>query len=202
VRATTPDGRVREVGPVDVGAGGVQRVEVSLEGGARLSGRVLTAAGYAVPGAVVAVAHAHGTFRRTATADAAGRFALEGLPSGSYAVLARGRGGAAVQAHAHLAPGGREDLTLSLEEAARLLVQVLGPDGRAREGATVVLRSGGRVVPTGPARTSARGEAVVEDVPLGEVDVVARTPDGEEGGARTAVTADGGRVVVAVAPRP
>lgn len=77
--------------PCDLGVTGALRRDVSLEPGARLSGRVTDALGTAAGGARVELASEQGTATRAnahaAEADADGRFALV-VPPGRYALVA------------------------------------------------------------------------------------------------------------------
>lgn len=92
-------------------------------GTARLSGTVRDGAGRAVAGAIVEVRGAEAADSAAMT-DAEGRFALSGLPPGTFPVVARALGMAAGESAADLRPDETATLALRLTETAFPLAPV------------------------------------------------------------------------------
>ncbi|MGE0192815.1 MAG: carboxypeptidase regulatory-like domain-containing protein [Planctomycetota bacterium] len=194
-RAESPDGRVaRTEAPVTVESGGLAQAVLVLGRPAVLEGTVHTAEGEPAASAEVHVRHLDGRGSVLATTDLRGRYRLVDLVPGRHLVIAYGRGGSPVEREIDVPAGVATTLDLDLSPAGRVEVQVLDASGRDVPGALVRFRVAGRLVRArGPARTDARGRAVVEDLPLGLLDAQASHPEAGDGLADVMVEA--GRTV-------
>jgi len=109
-------------------------VEIRLEGGARLAGRVVDGAGAGVAAATVRVALREGLLwspTRVALADDDGRFDLRGLPRRAVDVLARSASESSAVVVADLAATSQiEDLVLTLEVGGVIAGVVVAPSGQ------------------------------------------------------------------------
>ncbi|MCC6996578.1 MAG: carboxypeptidase regulatory-like domain-containing protein [Deltaproteobacteria bacterium] len=108
-------------------------IEIRLEGGARLAGRVVDGAGAGVAAATVRVALREGLLwspTRVALADDDGRFDLRGLPRRAVDVLARSASASSAVVVADLAATPvRQDLVLTLEVDGVIAGVVVTPAG-------------------------------------------------------------------------
>lgn len=190
-RAETPDGRVaRTEAPVTVEAG--RRATALLEVGAPsvLEGTVHTAEGEPAASAEVHARHLDGRGSVLATTDLRGRYRLVDLVPGRQLVIAFGRGGAPVEREIDVPAGLSTELDLDLSPAGKVEVQVVDAGGRDVRGALVRFRVANRLVRArGPARTDARGRALVDDLPLGLLDAQASHPQAGDGTAEVLVEA-------------
>lgn len=125
---------------------GVGRIELALDGATTVRGRVVDAAGHALPGAQVWVQDVEGSQRRwplpssaTVTAGASGAFVVSDAPSGRLVVSA------SFPAHPDgesepfvLGPGRSKDgVVVTVPDGARVLGHVYAPDGSPVIGALV-----------------------------------------------------------------
>lgn len=202
VLVETARGRVgTSAGPLEVRPGVTYDVTVKMRAGATVTGCLRAANGQAAAGGRVVLSDDETHRQRTVTPGADGRFRLEGLPAGTWRVRAWGPGGAPVETTVDLADGRETALDLDLGPVGTLIVTVRGSDGGARPGAYVTIRPRGGLPPVfaSPPRTDRDGRVRLPDVPVGPLDIVARTQAGEEGRIETTV-AEGAedRVVVVV----
>jgi protocatechuate 3,4-dioxygenase beta subunit len=184
--------------PVVVGAAAdVEGLALALEPRATLHGAVVDARGQPVPGALVR-AYAEGQEQDGAggpvRTDAAGRFRLDDVRPGAFAVEASDdQRGVLVQRGTGLAPGERRALSLRFAGRARVRGQVLWDDGTPARGLIVMGgawrgRAGGSSTTTGE-----DGRYAVGPYLPGSVAVIFIEPTpGWRGGPPTA---DGGRIV-------
>ena len=201
-RAETPDGRVaRTESPVTVEAG--RRATAILEIGAPavLEGTVHTADGEPAASVEVHARNLDGRGSVLATTDLRGRYRLVDVVPGRQLVIAFGRGGAPVEREVDVPPGLSTELDLDLSPAGKVEVQVVDAGGRDVRGALVRFRIANRLVRArGPARTDARGRALVDELPLGLLDAQASHPQAGDGIAEVMVEAHRtARVVIRLA---
>lgn len=170
---------------VRVREGLATELEIALERGLELRGRVVDAAGRGVGGVgVVAVADAEEqrlASRARTLGD--GSFVLAGLEERSYA-LAAGADAAGFAIHPGAAPDREAALVLTLRPAARLSVRVVDAGGEPVAGATVTLdRVNGHWFAQGRGWIDGSDEAGVAElrVPGGRLALVASHPDGRRG---------------------
>ncbi len=204
VLARTFDGRIaRPPEPLDVRAGGRWPVRLELERAASLTGRLRGPDGAPVAaGRVTLRREADGT-RRSATTDAAGRFEVADLAPGSWRVRATGRGGAPVETLVVLPSGPSLPVDLALARGGALEVSVTAAGGGPVPGALVLVRppEDAMLESASGARTDARGRLQIDDLPPGDLEVVAIAADGRRGGSACVVSAGGvATVAIEVAP--
>jgi hypothetical protein len=171
---------------------GVERIDVVLEAGARLFGRVLDAGGEPAPGVHVFLAPPRDfagdplTYYREPyhQTDGEGRFDFRGLPAGIHFVVAAGTGGrlalGAPQGVA-LAPGEERSIGLQLLPRSSVRGRVLDADGRGIAGVGVGIR---------PIRLHVPGPSIGRGVVIGEV------PELWDDAWRRSVTGENGEFVV------
>ncbi len=124
----------------------ITRVVLALSPGAAVTGTtVQKGSGEPVPLALVTLTYAEGPFPRVdapaeeqarATADASGRFRIEGLERGSWRATAQAPGYA--KASARVEVPGRDDIVLQLAPASFIEGQVVAADGAPAPGAEVI----------------------------------------------------------------
>jgi hypothetical protein len=164
---------------IELSAGTTTTARASLGGVARLGGVLLDAAGAPVREGTVS------TGTRQVRVDQRGRFALERLRPGSYALTAEGRGGAPVRKTVALVAGTSQDVELRLEPAGTLDVHVRDASGRPVPGALLAFGPTDRADRTflrgepRPLRTDPGGRARREDLPPIAITVRARTEAGQ-----------------------
>jgi len=112
------------------------RIDDDPRGTLRLEGQVVDADDHGVGGATVVITS---NPARTATTEADGSFAFDGLVARPYTLIARAAKGVAGPITARLTEKS-EPVVLRLRPAARLTVVVVGRDGKPISGATVELR--------------------------------------------------------------
>ncbi len=123
--------------PVPLADGGERTgIVITLERGARLTGRTVDKTGAAVPGAEVRVLTNSNTIRR-ASCDRDGRFAIDGLPRMRVHVAAFGDGGSSQTALVDLQHGDK-DITLALSATSSIAGVVVTPKGERVAEARVV----------------------------------------------------------------
>lgn len=156
-------------------------VVLSPSGG--IAGRVATAEGKPIPGAIVglSVQRAIGESRVTTSVGSPfepirtgddGRFRAEGVEAGDVSVGAGAEGYANALTRLELAPGQViEDFEIVLLPGARLSGRVLGPDGEPREGVLVMVRQGRSG--NAASRSDGEGGFTMDGVPLGRCRVSA-----------------------------
>ncbi len=115
--------------PVSLGSGGLADVRLEMEAGLEVRGRVLDAAGRAVPEVSVVAVEADGSpsgpYGERSLPD--GSFRLGGLDTKPYTLLSGAeRVGFAMRTG--VTPGG-DPVTLTLRPGGRVLARILGPDG-------------------------------------------------------------------------
>jgi protocatechuate 3,4-dioxygenase beta subunit len=202
VELEAPGGEVaRTALPVEVSHGRESVAHLALLPAGALRGSVATAAGTPVPGASLHLA-SEGLAPRTATADAAGRFEVQGLSEGAWELVVSGRGGVPWRGEVHVAGGRTTTHDVSLEAGGHVQVRVEDEDGRAVEGAIVLVAgaAGGSAPPA--TRTSREGRARLEHLPSGTVRVLARAPDGRAGRTSVVVTVGETADAIVVVARP
>lgn len=160
-----------------------------------LAGRVTTADGRPVAGALVTAERGRGgsRVRRRATTGKDGAALVEGLPEGLWAVTAEAEGFVAArqdQVPVTTARGG--EATFTLQAAARGEGTLRGPDGAPAAKAELRLLRG-RDTLARP-RTDDAGRFVVEGLAPGPIELLARSADGRLS-ARLAAELVAGRVV-------
>jgi hypothetical protein len=170
-------------------------VSVRLVEGGRVHG-VLRQAGDGVSaGGRIVLTHEETGERHVVATDARGRFSATGLAAGSWRLLARGPGGAPTERRFGLAPGGVAEVDVRLGPVGTVVVYVHshGRDGSPHAGALVTARPRRGPSPSWPTapRTDGQGRVVLEDVPEGTVEIVARTADGAVGRTEVEVTSGG-----------
>jgi len=157
VRASAPGLREGRSRPFEVDAGDeVPAVEVVLEEGATLSGRVMESDGAPAVGARVDLADGAGRPVALARVDDTGRFRLSGLPDGAHTLTAVAGDGREVSRPVDLGLGPAE-VTLVLDPGASLRGRVVRADGAPVEGARVLLVGGGSEGGAVETRTDALG---------------------------------------------
>jgi len=114
------------------------RVELVLERGAVVSGRVLTAGGLPAAGAEVAILKAGNPHPQPALTDSKGRYRVIGVEPGEQTVAIRHPSGQALR-KLTVAPGEnrRPDLVLDGDELREIRGRVTGPDGEPVADASV-----------------------------------------------------------------
>jgi protocatechuate 3,4-dioxygenase beta subunit/uncharacterized GH25 family protein len=153
-------------------------VEVIVEAGVVVSGRVVTAEGRAVAGARVEAFKEEPPFDRIAwaLADGDGRYRLEGLLPGRFVLAASAERHAPTRRNVVVAADA-DGVDLTLPDGARVDGTVLGADGRPVAGARVSLVIRGRPMSGfGVGRTAvsdAAGRFTFEALPAGQLDVQA-----------------------------
>ena len=126
---------------------------VTLVRGEALQGSVLAAVtGAPVPGAIVRLSGDEilGPCARTAVTDAAGRWALGGLPRGTVAVEIVEAAGCLLPPPAHAVTGAGRRLDVRLHRACAITLAVSGPDGKPVAGAPVRILARWPAVPLEP----------------------------------------------------
>jgi uncharacterized GH25 family protein len=111
-------------------------VDDDPRGDLRLEGQVVDTDDHPVAGALVVLSS---NPPRTATTEADGAFAFDALVGRQYTLVARGKQGIAGPVSARLT-GKSDPVVLHLRPAAKVTVNVSGPDGKPIDGATVELR--------------------------------------------------------------
>lgn len=163
VRASAPGLREGWSRPFEVDAGDeAPGVEVVLEEGAALAGRVVEADGSPAVGARVDLAAlADGAGRPVALArvDDAGRFLLDGLPTGAHTLTAVAGDGREASRSVDLGPGTTE-VAVALDPGMSLGGRVVRDDGAPVEGARVLLLGGASEGGAVETRTDALGRFV------------------------------------------
>ena len=195
--ATTPTGLVaRSEDFVDVTESRVEHVVLRLEAGLTLQGRITTIEANPVAGAhLLLTSPDDPEFRRHATSDRSGGYRISGLAEGDYELHARGRGGAPVRQPVRLrsrAGDGTEiQLDVQLEPAGSLRIRVVD-GGRGVPNALLLFRTeAGALRTETPDRTSAEGTLLRHDLPLGEIEVLARSAGGRLGRGYAIINAEG-----------
>ncbi len=181
VRVTTPDGRTAVSEEVVVGTAGRWEVALPLAAASTVHGRLRTAEGGPVSMGHVAVRSERDQRRHEATTDGRGRFAFPSLAPGPYVAVAWGTGGAPTESVFDLPPGTALPLDLDLLPAGAVAVAIVDPRDRPVAQAILLARRPGEPFlgpPDTPVRTDASGRAVLEDLPTGTIEVVARATDG------------------------
>ena len=134
-------------------AGETQTIDVALLRGGRIEGEVVDAGGEAIAGAIVEATSAGRGWGRggsmwlgtpSATSDAAGKYAIVGVPPGPYRVTVRAAGFAETVSEEQIEiteAGNTETLKVVLSGAGIIEGVVLDPEGEPVAGATVRARS-------------------------------------------------------------
>lgn len=159
-------------------APGDNRMRVELAEAVRISGVVIDDAGATIAGAEVAVQreaeNARGDSRpRETKTDAEGRFALDGLEAGGYALRVRASHHELAVVPALQTPLA-EPLRVVLERTSRLHGQVLDAQGEPASAATVTIAGSG-VWPPKQLRADDTGHFSLEPVPSGVYELRARS---------------------------
>ena len=132
------------IGPEDAAT----PMELVLDRGSSVAGRVVTRDGRPVPGATVSVGHYPASSGPLSTrTDETGSFSVDVVPSGSQSVWALREGYAAGQAHVELPESGTQvdGLQILLEPGQRVAGVVLDEDGDPLRGAQIVPESAGSI---------------------------------------------------------
>lgn len=190
---TALDGRVGRTGaPLTIQAGQVTRQRLTLARPAVLQGVVRRPDGEPASVAEVHARHLEGRATYLATADLQGRWRFDDVVPGRYVVGTFGRGGAPVEREIEVPAGERVELPLDLDPAGSADVRVLDARGRSVAGALVRFRQAGRLVRArGPVRSDARGRALVQDLPVGFLELHVSHPEGGEARLEVQVQRDG-----------
>ncbi|WP_164010937.1 carboxypeptidase-like regulatory domain-containing protein [Pyxidicoccus trucidator] len=160
-------------------ATGREDVELVLEEGLPLSGRVLDEAGVPLSGVRVTLFHQEHSRYFTTSTDADGRFSFGLLPVGAYGLVASSPG----LLPAHLPDVSDEDLDdIVLHPPRRIVGQVLLADGRPAPGAEVQVQYSRHV-----AVTDGEGRFAFEPLAPGEYEVLAER-DGAHGFANVSLS--------------
>ena len=160
---------------------GTERLDLVVEAGTEVSGRVVDAAGRPVGGAVVRLHMIPGGEAFHATSAADGSFAFDWVPEGTYRLLAEARGYARADAPGEVqvagtAVGGLE-VRLS-ESGGAISGQVLGLDPADRR--RVQVRALRLDDSAGFSRVGPDGRYRIADLAPGDWQVVAATHDGRQ----------------------
>lgn len=159
-------GRARHVAELTLE--GDRTARVPLPPGERLAGRVVNDAGGAVEGAELTLVRDGGpSLPWTARAGSDGSFVVDTLLPGRYEVRASAAGHAA-RSQAGVEPGA--DLRLALERVGLVSGRVVGPDGAAAPGATLVIAGSG-IWPARAVMAGEDGRFRIDDVPPGVYEV-------------------------------
>lgn len=105
--------------------------------------------------------------------DREGRFRAEGLAAGRVRVRARALGASVAEREVDVPPGGSASVRLVVGAAARIAGRVARADGSAAAGARISLEYDTDELRTTTAFAGADGAFVLEDVPAGELEVLA-----------------------------
>jgi hypothetical protein len=126
---------------VEVAAGKDLRLDVELDHGAEIRGRVTDRAGHNIPGASVAITGDRSAPSNMVSTDLDGTFVMQGLANGSYHLTARKEGFVSEEANDVTVPQG-QPLTFALDHGATITGRVTGlsPEDLAQ---VVVVASGG-----------------------------------------------------------
>lgn len=193
VHVRTPSGHVgRTASPIEVRASADFEVTLVVEAAATIRGRVETAAGAPVASARITAVGVEGSRRRSVHADAHGTFRMADLPANTYTLQAEGAGGAPSEETVHLAPGESLDVVLALAPAGTVRLEVVDGGGRPIAGALLHARDeSGVTLRSSVVRADERGRARLSGMPVGRLEVLARTLTGERGTAWVEVRAGG-----------
>lgn len=175
----TADGMARRAVLVDVRRGGLRDVEIALEEGAALAGRVLNEADGPVDGArVCARSHAVGPVpeleAQCATTSADGEFALDHVTAGVLAVAVDGDGIASMLRPDVVAP--TDALVLRVMRRGGLRGTIRLPDGQPASGGEVTVAGSG-LWPPRVVQVADDGTYLVEDLPAGVYELEARADE-------------------------
>jgi protocatechuate 3,4-dioxygenase beta subunit len=110
---------------VEVAAGKDLRLDVELDHGAEIRGRVTDRAGHNIPGASVAITGDRGAPGNMVQTDLDGTFVMQGLANGSYHLTARKDGFVSEEANDVTVPQG-QPLTFALDHGATITGRVTG----------------------------------------------------------------------------
>jgi protocatechuate 3,4-dioxygenase beta subunit len=188
---------------VDVNEAGASELRLALRRGVAIVGRLIDSAGRGVGGQSVTASAGEppqASFAG-ATTQPDGSFRLGGLRDEPHTVAARSDMGA-FAIRTGVPPGDRE-LLLTLRPGGRLRVQVVGPDERPIERASVVVSRyrGAPISGAGGGMTDAGGSVELM-VPAGALELRVRK-DRLEGSASASVTENGvAAIAIALAPMP
>ncbi len=160
---------------------GTERLDLVVEAGTEVSGRVVDAAGRPVGGAVVRLHMISGGEAFQATSAADGSFAFDWVPEGTYRLLAEARGYARADVPGEVQVAGTAvgGLEVRLSEAGGAISgQVLGLDPADRR--RVQVRALRLDDSAGFSRVGPDGRYRIADLAPGDWQVVAATPDGRQ----------------------
>ncbi len=159
---------------VEVAAGKDLRLDVELDHGAEIRGRVTDRAGHNIPGANVAITGDRSAPSNMTQTDLDGSFVMQGLATGSYRVTARKDGYVSEDANDVTVPQS-QPLTFALDHGATITGRVTGlaPEDLAQ---VVVVASGGTSRNQTP--VDAAGNFTLPGMPDGRirVDAMLSTP--------------------------
>ncbi|HVF60348.1 MAG TPA: carboxypeptidase regulatory-like domain-containing protein [Thermoanaerobaculia bacterium] len=160
---------------------GTERLDLVVEAGTEVSGRIVDAAGRPVGGAVARLHMIPGGAAFQATSAADGLFAFDWVPEGTYRLLAEARGYARADAPGEVQVAGAAvgGLEVRLSEAGGAISgQVLGLDPADRRRVQVrALRLDDKA---GFSRVGPDGRYRISDLAPGDWQVVAATHDGRQ----------------------
>jgi hypothetical protein len=172
VRAT-PDGRndLHVERSVDLESGELTVVDLVVDFGLSIRGRVALANGDPVNGATIVLFDAtNGAELRRTMTSTDGDFELRGVEKGTHRLRAQPRPGIGMPIELDVA-GGTTDLLVQIDASAIVDGTLLGPDGTPRNGhveAFVASSTQTHTTPLATARTVANGRFTL-DVPLGAI---------------------------------
>jgi len=163
------DGFVTKRKSVEVAAGKDARVDVDLDRGREVHGRVADKSGQPIAGARVAAATTTAPFAASATSDSDGQFTISGLEDGHYRISAQKNGYVSTSIE-DVDPAAAQPLTLTLDRGATLNGRVVGLP--AEELGQVRVSASGRNSGSS-AQTDAGGNFTLTGLPDGTVNVIA-----------------------------
>jgi protocatechuate 3,4-dioxygenase beta subunit len=144
--ASAPGFRIGSTDPVGLAEGsGVVVVDIRLESGSLLRGRLIDDFGGGIPGAAILVAPSGsqdtwGTGAATALTDVNGTFRLTAPGDGPIDVTALPNGWAPARLIGVVPPEGEDELVVRASRGGNLRIQVVGPEGAPRHGIRVSAR--------------------------------------------------------------